>query len=128
MAGPAYYEATINISMNEDWVVPFQYGTLASDGVTLLPFDLTGSIFKFELRVQESDHEAIVSVWSPNNGIYFYNNDPTTGSFYIAITRDKLIRLFPGKFTADLVRQMPSGYQERIIDGTATVVEGTTHD
>jgi hypothetical protein len=126
MAGPTYYEATVNISMNEDWVVPFVYGTFAADGITVLPFDLTGSELKMEIRVLEADSEAIVSVNSPDNGIEFYNNDPTTGEFFIAVTRNKLWRLFPGSFFIDFVRMTPSGYQERIWEGTAVVVQGTT--
>jgi hypothetical protein len=126
MAGPTYYEATVNIAMNEDWVVPFVYGTFAPDGITVVPFDLTGSTLKMEIRVQEADNEAIVSVNSPDNGIEFYNNDPTTGEFFIAITRDKLWRLYPGNFFIDCVRLTPSGYQERLWEGTATVVQGTT--
>jgi hypothetical protein len=126
MGGPTYYEAIVNIALNEDWVVPFVYGTYAADGITILPFDLTGSTLKMEIRMQEPDPEAIVSVSSPDNGIEFYNNDPTTGQFFIAITRNKLWRLFPGSFFIDCVRLMPSGYQERLFEGVATVFTGTT--
>jgi hypothetical protein len=126
MAGPTYYEAIVNIALNEDWVVPFVYGTYAADGVTVLPFDLTGSTLKMEIRELEADPEAIVSVWSPHDGIEFYNNDPTTGKFFIAVTRDKLWRLYPGSFFIDCVRLMPTGYQERLWEGSATVVTGTT--
>ena len=126
MAGPTYYEATVNIALNEDWVVPFSYGSYAADGITILPIDLTGSTLKLEIRVNETDNEAIVSAFSPDDGIYFNNNDPTIGQFVIALTRDKLWRLYDGAFSVDLVRLMPSGYQERIFEGTANVVVGTT--
>jgi hypothetical protein len=127
MAGPAYYDAVVNIALNEDWIVPFVYGTYDVDGVTVIPFDLTGSVFKLEIRQIEEDQEAIVDVFSPNDGIAFFNNDPKNGGgFSIQITRAKLQRLFPGDFTIDLVRLMPSGWQERIFEGVAKVVTGTT--
>jgi hypothetical protein len=124
MAGPAYYEGTMNISLNEDWIVPFQYGSYAADGVTVDPIDLTGSLLKLEIRVLETDHEALVSVFSPSNGIAI--NDAVNGYFTISIARDLLIRLAAGTYVADLVRLMPNGFQERIIDCTAIVVVGTT--
>jgi hypothetical protein len=126
MAGPTYFEAAINIAKNEDWVVPFQYGYYDTDGVTVLPIDLTGSTIKMEIRIQETDHEALVSVFSPDNGIVFDNDDPTTGRFTITLLRSNLIRLATGSYVTDLVRLMPQGYQERIFEGTAEVVEGTT--
>jgi hypothetical protein len=127
MAGPAYYEAVVNIALNEDWIVPFVYGTYANDGITVIPFDLTGSTLKLEIRMFEEDQEAIVDVFSPNDGIAFFNNDPKNGGgFSIQITREKLRRLFPGSFTIDLVRLMPSGWQERIFAGIANVNTGTT--
>jgi hypothetical protein len=126
MAGPAYYEGQINIAQNVDWAVPFIYATLNSDGVTYTPINLTGSTIKMEIRVAETDHEAIVSLWSPDNGITFTAGDPTTGGFTITITRDKSSRLFPGGFVADIVRLMPNGYRERLVDATVTVARGTT--
>lgn len=124
MAGPAYYEGTMNIAKNDDWIVPFIYGSYDTDGVTVVPIDLTGSLLKLEIRVRETDHEALVSVFSPNNGIYF--TDPTQGSFTIVIARAHLIYLAAGTYFADLVRLMPNGFQERILDAQAIVVEGTT--
>jgi hypothetical protein len=125
MAGPTYFEAAINIAKNEDWVVPFLYGYYDTDGVTVLPIDLTGSVIKMEIRIQETDHEALVSVFTPDNGIVF-DGDPKNGRFIIALTRANLIRLAAGSYVTDLVRLMPQGYQERIFEGTALVVEGTT--
>jgi hypothetical protein len=126
MAGPTYYTAVMNIAKNEDWVVPFQYGYYDTDGVTILPIDLTGSTLKLEIRVLDTDNEALVSVFSPDNGILINSNDPTLGEFVIAITRDRLIYLWESTFVVDLVRAMPNGYQERIFEGTAVVVEGTS--
>jgi hypothetical protein len=126
MAGQSYYDAQINIVLNADWAVSFAYATLQSDGVTTIPIDLTGSVLRMEIRVQETDHEALVMVNSPDNGISFLNGDPKTGQFTIVITRDKLRYLFPGDFVSDLVRLMPNSYQERLIDATVTVAEGTT--
>jgi hypothetical protein len=127
MAGPAYYSGAMNIAKNADWVVPFLYGTLAADGVTIIPIDLTGSILKMEIKKQEGDNEGTVYVYSPDGGI-FINTDPTTGQFWIVIDRDHSIRLGAGGYVADLIRLMPNGYQERLWEGTCTVVEGTTHD
>jgi hypothetical protein len=75
-----------------------------------------------ELRVRETDHEALVSVYSPDGGISI--DGP--GQFTVVIRRDRLIRLAPGDYFSDLVRQMSSGYRERIWEGTALVVKGTT--
>jgi hypothetical protein len=125
MAGPAYYTGVMNIALNEDWVVPFVYSIVDANGNVTGPVDLTGSELKMELRIAETDNQAIVSVSSPSNGI-FINSPPTSGQFWIALDRARLTRLFPGQFFVDLVRLMPSGYQERIWEGTATVVEGTT--
>lgn len=126
MAGPTYFEATINIAKNEDWIVPFLYGYYDADGVTVLPIDLTGSVIKMEIRINETDHEALVSVFTPNDGIVF-DGDPSNGRFIITLRRENLVRLTSaGIYVTDLVRLMPNGYQERIFEGTATVVEGTT--
>jgi hypothetical protein len=125
MAGPAYYTGEINISKNEDWLVPFLYQAVASDGVTTTPIDLTGSLLKLEIRMLEADHEAIVGVFSsPDDGIVITN--AVGGTFTILIDRARSARLAPGQYVTDLVRLMPSGYQERMWEGTATVIEGTT--
>jgi hypothetical protein len=124
MAGPAYYSGVMNIAQNEDWVVPFVYGASPDGGVTTTPIDLTGSTLMLEIREQESDHEAVVSVSSPSDGIAI--TDAPNGAFQITMTRDKLARLWPGDFVSDLVRLMPSGLIERMWEGTVTVVEGTT--
>jgi hypothetical protein len=123
MAGPAYYSATMNIAKNEDWVVAFVYGTPAADG-SITPIDLSDSLIKLEIRKRESDHEAIVSVSSPANGITITN--AAAGAFTVAIARDKLIRLAPGDYVTDMVRETSANYQERLWEGVATVVEGTT--
>jgi hypothetical protein len=124
MAGPAYYDGTMNIAKNEDWIVPFIYGSYAADGVTVVPIDLTNSTLKMEIRIMETDNTALVSVFSPDNGIVI--NDAAGGAFTIVIDRSKLARLVAGTYFADLVRLMSNGYQERLIDAQATVVEGTT--
>jgi hypothetical protein len=125
MAGPAYFSGVMNIAINEDWIVPFVYGALYDPNnvnAGYSPVDLTGSIIMMELRVRETDHEALVSVYSPDGGISI--DGP--GKFTVVILRNRLIRLAPGNYFSDLVRQMPSGYRERIWEGTAVVVKGTT--
>jgi hypothetical protein len=124
MAGPAYYDGVMNVAKNEDWIVPFVYGSYATDGVTVVPIDLTNSTLKLEMRIRETDNEALVSVFSPSNGIVI--NNATAGTFTISIDRSKLARLVAGTYFADLVRLMANGYQERLIDAQAIVVEGTT--
>jgi hypothetical protein len=124
MAGPAYYSGQMNISMNEDWIVPFLYQSVDDTGTIFSPIDLTGSTLKLEIRIQESDHEALVSVFSPDNGIFI--TAATQGEFTILIERDHMLHLAAGQYFADLVRLMPNSYQERIWEGTATVVQGTT--
>jgi hypothetical protein len=125
MAGPAYYTGAMNIAMNEDWIVPFLYATLNSDGVTTTPIDLTGSTLMMEIRHQESDHEVVLSLASPDKGIFI--NNAAGGEFTILITRMQLAQFMPGSYVADLVRLMPNGYVERILDcDTVTVVEGIT--
>ncbi len=124
MPGPAYYTGIMNISQNEDWGVPFVYSFVDTNGNVTGPVDLTGSTIKMELRIAEADQQAIVSVYSPDGGIYLSN--PTQGAFTIWMDRSKLVRLFPGQFVFDLVRLMPDGYQERIWEGIANVVEGST--
>jgi hypothetical protein len=124
MAGPAYYTGTMNIAMNEDWIVPFLYATLNSDGVTTTPIDLTGSTLKMEVRKSESDRNVVVSMFSPNNGIQI--TDAPGGAFTVLMDRNRLSQLSPGSYVSDIVRLMPNGWQERLWEGTATVVEGTT--
>ena len=124
MAGPSYYSGVINISKNEDWVVPFAYGTVDSTGANFTPIDLTGSTLKLEIRTLEIDHEALVSVYSPDGGIAITN--AAQGQFQILMDREHLIHLAAGQYFTDLVRLMPNGYQERLWEGTAFVVEGTT--
>jgi hypothetical protein len=124
MSGPAYYAATINIAKNEDWIVPFVYGMTDPDTGVFTPIDLTGSEIKLEIRKNETDHTAIVSVNSPDNGVMF--TDIVHGAFQVVIERDALIRLSAGTYVADLVRLAPNGWQERLFEGNAVVVEGTT--
>ena len=42
MAGPAYFTGTMNIAKNEDWLMPFLYGTQNTSG-TFTPTNLTNS-------------------------------------------------------------------------------------
>jgi hypothetical protein len=124
MSGPAYYTGTMNIAMNDDWIVPFLYQTLGTDGVTLTPIDLTGSVLKMEVRRSESDRNVVVSIFSPSNGIQI--TDAVGGEFTILMDRNRLSQLIPGSYVSDIVRLMPNGWQERLWEGTAAVVEGTT--
>ena len=124
MPGPAYYGAIVNIAKNEDWIVPFVYAAVASDGVTTAPIDLTGSTLSLQLRKREADHIALVNVTTPNAGIVI--TSAPLGAFTITIVRALLVNIAPGDYVVDLVRGMPNGYQERIFEGTATIVEGTT--
>jgi hypothetical protein len=126
MPGPAYYTGTMNIALNDDWIVPFLYAAYNSDGVTTTPIDLTGSILKMELRKSETDHNVIISVSSapPAAGIQITN--AVGGAFTVLLDRNRLSQLVPGNYVSDLVRLAPSGWQERLWEGTATVVEGTT--
>jgi hypothetical protein len=124
MAGPSYYSGVMNIAKNEDWIVPFLYDMVSADGSTHTPIDLTGSLLKLEIRVLETDHEALVSVYSPDHGIILTN--AAGGQFTILIDRAHLVHLAAGEYYTDLVRLMPNGYQERMWEGSAIVVEGTT--
>jgi hypothetical protein len=123
MAGPAYYSGTMNISKNEDWIVPFLFGSLNEADQSIQPINLTGSKLLMEIRKREADHEALVSVYSPDGGIQI--NNPA-GAFQIIIRRDQLVNVAPGEYFADLVREMPTGWQERIWEGIAVVVTGTS--
>jgi hypothetical protein len=124
MAGPAYYTAVINIARNDDWIVPFLYVAQNPDGSTT-PIDLTGSTLSMEFRVVDTDHEVLVSVASPSGGITIDN--AAGGAFTIWIPVAVLQQqLPPGSYVSDLVRLMPNGLQERMIDCTVTVVEGVT--
>lgn len=124
MAGPAYFGVTMNVSKNEDWVMPFLYATTTDGGSTVAPINLTGSVLKLEMRIREADHEAVVSVRSPDEGIDIV--DAAGGAFQINILRPQLARLAVRDYFVDLVRLLSNGNQERIFEGTATVVEGTT--
>jgi len=124
MAGPAYYSGAINIAKNEDWIVPFAYGSVDETGSNFTPIDLTGSTIMMEFRKREGDHEAIVSLASPNNGVII--TDAVGGTFTILIARGRLWRMAPGDYVTDIVRLAPNGYQERLWEGIASVVEGTT--
>jgi hypothetical protein len=124
MAGPAYYGAILSIAKNEDWIVPFVYASIGSDGVTTTPINLTGSLLRLQLRKREADHIAVVQVESPDEGITI--TDVVNGAFTIVIEREDLVNVVAGDYVADFVRQMPNGLIERVFEGTATVVEGTT--
>jgi hypothetical protein len=124
MAGPSYYTGQMNVAKNEDWVVPFLYQMVDGTGTVIAPIDLTGSTLKLALRKQEIDHEALVSVFSPNGGIMI--TDAPNGLFQVVIVRNLLSNLEAGQYFADIVRLMPNGYQERMWEGVAVVVEGTT--
>jgi hypothetical protein len=124
MPGPSFYSATVQIAKNEDWVVPFTYGTTPDGGITVTPIDLTGSTLEMQIRKNEADHEATVSVTSADGSIII--TDAPNGAFTILIDRDRLSRLAPGDYVTDLVRIAPSSLRERLFEGTATVVEGTT--
>ena len=122
MAGPAYFTGTMNIAKNEDWLMPFLYGTQDTSG-TFTPTNLTGSTIRLQIRKTEEDHEATVAVNSPDNGITITN--AAGGAFTVLLDRPRLVRLAPGDYVFDMVRLLASGLQERICEGTATVVEGT---
>lgn len=124
MPGPSYYSGKMSIAKNEDWIVPFLYQMVDATGTVITPIDLTGSLLKLEIRILETDHEALVSVFSPDHGIYLTN--AAMGQFTILIRRDHMMHLAAGDYFTDLVRLMPNGLQERMWEGTATVVEGTT--
>jgi hypothetical protein len=124
MAGPSYYSGQMNIALNEDWIVPFVYQSVDPTGTIYTPIDLTGSTLKLEIRIQELDHEALVSVFSPDNGIEITN--AAQGAFTILIDRAHLVHLAAGQYFTDLVRLTPNGYQERLWEGVAVVVQGTT--
>jgi hypothetical protein len=124
MSGPAYYTGVMNVAMNEDWIVPFLYAVLNSDGVTTTPTDLTGSTLMMEIRHSEAEHEVLIELASPDKGISIDN--AIGGAFTILITRQQLAQMTPGTYVADLVRLMTNGYIERILDCTVTVVEGVT--
>ena len=124
MAGPSYYSGIMNIAKNEDWIVPFLYGTVDEATGTVTPIDLTGSLLKLEIRMQETDHEALVSVFSPDGGIIITN--ATGGTFTVLIDRAHLTHLAAGQYYCDMVRLMTNSFQERLWEGSAIVVEGTT--
>jgi len=125
MAGPAYYSGTVNIAKNDDWIVAFIYATPNPDGTMGPGIDLTGSTIKMEIRAHESDNEALCWVDSNGNGIFI--TDPVNGLFTIVIDRKyRLARLATGTYYTDIVRLMSDGYQERLFEGSAVVVEGTT--
>jgi hypothetical protein len=123
MSGPAYYTGVINIAKNDDWTVPFLYAAQNADGSTT-PIDLTGSTLMMEFRTQDIDHAVLISLSSPNAGITI--TDAVGGAFTIIIDRDTLSQIAPGDYVSDLVRLMPSGWQERLLDCTVTVAEGVT--
>jgi hypothetical protein len=123
MPGPAYASGVISIAKNEDWIVPFLYGSTDSSG-NFTPIDLTGSTIKLAIRHAEADHEALVMVSSPSTGITI--TDAPEGAFTIEITRSAMVALDPGDYVSDLIRVTPTGNQERLWEGTATVVQGTT--
>jgi len=79
---------------------------------------------RLQIRKTEEDHEATVAVNSPDNGITITN--AAGGAFTVLLDRPRLVRLAPGDYVFDMVRLLASGLQERICEGTATVVEGTT--
>jgi hypothetical protein len=125
MAGPAYFSGIMNLAKNEDWVVPFRYISIDGTG-SEMPIDLTGSRLLMELRVRETDHEAVVSVdtATPPGGIVM--TTPGLGEFQIQILRQNMVRLAAGEYFADLVRVMPNGWVERLWEGTAFVTVGTS--
>jgi hypothetical protein len=122
--GPAYYSAEMYISQNDDWLVPFVYQAVDPTTSATTPIDLTGSTLKLQIRRTETEKEAIVTVYSPNNGITI--EDAVNGLFTVRIVRSTLLQLPPGTYVSDLVRLMVSGYQERIFAADVTVVQGTT--
>ena len=124
MAGPAYYTAVLNIARNDDWIVPFVYASISADG-TQVPIDLTGSVLTMDFRALDTDHEVLLRVTTTDGSITI--NDAVNGEFTILITVEALqLLLAPGDYVSDLVRLMPNGLQERLLDCAVTVVEGVT--
>jgi hypothetical protein len=121
MAGPAMYIGGLNIAKNEDWIVGFQLKE--SSGT---PVDLTGYTFRMMIRKHETDHEALVVLETPDNGIEI--QEPAYyGKFLIWITRDKLARLYPGEYVSDMLYTRPDGVVQRMWDASPVMVyEGTT--
>lgn len=129
MSGPAYYTAAANIALNDDWIVPFIYAAQNPDGSTT-PIDLTGSVFMLEIRAQDTDHAVLISMssaTSDDTGTGIWITNATAGTFTVWIDRKTLQnQISPGDYVSDLVRLMPNGLQERLLDLAITVSEGVT--
>lgn len=126
MPGPAPYSGTINIAKNEDWRVPLEYlidYTVSGEAENIQPLDITGSTFKMQIRKTEMDNTAVVTI-SSGDGIEII--DAAGGLFELTILRVKLLRLHPGEYFADLVRTDVDGFAERLWEGKAVVVEGSS--
>jgi hypothetical protein len=125
MSGPALYTSQINLSKNDDWVQSFTY-----TDAFLVPINLTGSIFRLQVRRLEIDAEALIDISSPGTGYVgtgIVITNPTAGQFTITILRSLMANIPPANdYVQDLVRIKPDGTQERMWEGTATVVTGTT--
>jgi hypothetical protein len=119
MSGPAFFTAVIGIAKNEDWIQSFVYEVAGPIAV-----NLTGSVLRMQIRKNEADHTALVSLSSPSSGIAI--TDAAAGKFTITIDRAASSLLAAGDYVADVVRLRPDGYIERMIDATVNVVEGTT--
>jgi hypothetical protein len=126
MGGPARMSGRIDIAKNEDWAVLFNYVinfTVSGSPENLVPKDITGHTFKFQMRKIEADNTAVVTA-SLGDGIEITN--AAGGEFVITLRREKLYRLHAGNYSADLIVTDPAGYAERVFECGCTVVEGTT--
>jgi hypothetical protein len=126
MSGPSFFSGTINIAKNEDWRVPLAYlvdYTVSGEPENIQALDLTGSTFKMQIRKTEADNTAVVTIDS-TDGITITN--AAGGEFLLTMTRAKLKRLHPGDYFADLVRTDANGFVERLWEGKAIVVEGSS--
>lgn len=108
-------KANINIRDNTDWSVPLQFTDRFE-----VPYNLTGSTFRMDIKASVDDVAAVASLTTANGGIV--STDLANGVITIEIAD---FAIAPGDYVYDLVR-ISGTARETLSYGALTVEKGVT--
>lgn len=107
--------AIITIRDNSDWLIPWD----ATDDDDV-PYDLTGSTFRMDIKASVNDAGAALSLTTANGGIV--STDLVNGVFTVVIAD---FALPAGTYVYDLLR-LSGGARETFVFGELIIEKGVT--
>lgn len=109
------FVGNIDIRDNTDWSVPLRFADRYD-----VPYDLTGSTFRLDVKASVDDVAAVASLTSANGGIEHV--DLANGEITLHFAD---YAIAPGDYVYDLVR-ISGAVRETLGHGALTVAKGVT--